>query len=278
MKNKGLIIFLIAMLSILAITITVCMFWLLSGKGNFGFFSFGNSTVSNELVYDKTYEEIFKEITINSEAGDIYINHNSNNEVTVKIYGNTKQLEVSDKDNLKIKYAAKKCVGFCFNVEKSKIEINLPKDYDGKINIDNKFGDTKVSEFLNSNADINHHYGDITIDGIKDGKINNKCGDIEIGSIATANIENNLGDIKIQKVLSKINVEADCGDIEIDELNLENDSTIENNMGDVSIGRTNELRIDAHTSLGEVNVKNNNSNADITLTIDNSCGDITVKN
>jgi len=49
-------------------------------------------------------------------------------------------------------------------------------------------------------------------------------------------------------------------------------------MGDVSIGRTNDILIDAKTSLGEVDVRNNDYKSEITLKIDNSCGDITVKN
>ena len=49
-------------------------------------------------------------------------------------------------------------------------------------------------------------------------------------------------------------------------------------MGDISVGKTNDILIDAKTSLGEVNIRNNNYKSDITLSIDNSCGDITVKN
>ncbi|MDE5630205.1 MAG: DUF4097 family beta strand repeat-containing protein, partial [Bacilli bacterium] len=72
--------------------------------------------------------------------------------------------------------------------------------------------------------------------------------------------------------------DADCGDISIKELTIDKNSEIENSMGDVSIGQTNDILIDAKTSLGEVNIRNNNYKSDITLSIDNSCGDITVKN
>lgn len=278
MQNKGLIIFLIVILTILALSITGGMFWLLSGRGRFGFFNFTSSSVSTELVHDKTYENIFKEITINSDAGDIYIKHSATEEVSVKIYGEASQLDVSDKDNLSIKYVAKKCIGFCFNVQKSKIEITLPESFDGKLNIENKYGDTSIAEFLNAQADVNHHYGDIKLEGINKGKIVNKCGDIEIGTITEAEVENNFGDIDIEKVLSSLNVEADCGDIEIHELTIDKNSKIENSMGDISVGKTNDIYIDAETSLGNVSVRNNNSKSDITLSIDNSCGDITVKN
>lgn len=278
MKNKGLIIFLIIILTILAVAITGGMFWLLSGRNVFSFFNLRTSSVSRELIYEKTYEELFKEIIIESDAGDISIKHSSNNEVSVKIYGETKQLDINDKEDLSIKYVAKKCFGFCFNVEKSKIEITLPDSYDGKIKIENKYGDTSIEEFLNADADVNHHYGDITVEGINKGKIVNKCGNIDIGTIKDAEVENNFGDIEIKKVLSSLNVEADCGDIEIKELTIESNSKIENSMGDISIGNTNDILIDAKTSLGEVNVRNNNYKSNILLRIDNSCGDITVRN
>lgn len=278
MKNKGLIIFLIVILSILALAITGGMFWLLSGRGGFGFFGIHSSSVSTELVYDKTYEDLFKEIRIDSDAGDIYIKHSTNGEVSVKIYGETNQLDVNDKDNLSIKYVAKKCIGFCFNIQKSKIEITLPESFNGKINIVNKYGDTSIAEFLNATADVSHHYGDISLDGINKGKIVNSCGDINIGTINVAEVKNNYGDIEIKKVLSSLNVEADCGDIEIKDLTIEKNSQIENSLGDISIGKTNDILIDAKTSLGDVYIRNNNYKSDITLSIDNSCGDITVKN
>lgn len=278
MKNKGVIIFLIIILSIFALVLLSGMFFLLSGNRSFMFFDFSTSSVSEKIVYDKTYEDIFAEINIDSDAGDIYIKKANVDEVKVKIYGDTKQLSVKDEDNLSIKYVSKKCIGFCFNVIKSKIEITLPSDYDGKINIDNKYGDTTIDEFLDANVDIYHHYGDIDIDGIKNGKIVNNCGDINIGTIYNAEVENNYGDIEIKNILSSINVEADCGDIVIKKINLEKDSSINNSFGDVEVGKTNDIRIDAHTSLGDVNVRNNNYKADIVLEIDNSCGDITVKN
>lgn len=281
MKNKGLIIFLIVILSLFALVLLAGMFFLLSGNRSFKFFDFGSfstSSVSDKIVYNKEYEQEFKEINIDSDAGDIYIKKANIDEVKVKIYGEAKQLSVEDDDSLSIKYVSKKCIGFCFNVIKSKIEITLPSDYDGNVKIENKYGDTFISEFLDANIDIYHHYGDIEIDGVKNGKIVNNCGDINIGTISNAEVENNYGDIEIKSVLSSLDVNADCGDIEIRKINLEKNSSIKNSFGDIEVGLTNEIRIDAHTSLGDTKVRNNNYKSDIVLNIDNSCGDITVKN
>lgn len=278
MKNRGLIIFLIIILSIFAIALLVGMFFLLFGNGDFKFYNLRTSSVSDKLIYEKVYDLVFDDINVNSDAGDIYIKRSDRDEVEVKIYGDVKQLDVQDESNLSIKYVAKKCIGFCFNVVKSKIEITLPSDYDGNINIENKFGDTEMSEFLNANVDVKHHYGDIEIAAVKMGKIVNNCGDIELGTISHAELKNNYGDIEIKEALSSFNIEADCGDIEIRRLNIDENSSIKNSLGDVDIGSTNDIRIDAHTSLGEVEVKNNNHKSDVVLSIENSCGDITVNN
>ena len=278
MKNKGLIIFLIILLAVVAILLTGFMIYLLSGNHHFGNINFGGSSVSSELVFDKTYEEVFDNISINSDAGEIYIKNSNTDEVIVNIYGDTKRLTVKDNKELNITYVAKKCVGFCFNVEKSKIVIYLPKDYDGKISIENRYGNAIIDSFLNADMDIRHNFGDIEIDGLKDGEIVNDCGDIEIGTINKANVHNKFGNIEIKSVLYSLDIEADCGDIDIDKISLEEDSKISNNMGNIDLGKTNDIKIDAHTSLGEIRVKNNNSHADVLLEIDNSCGDITVNN
>ncbi len=278
MKNRGLIIFLIIMLSVLAIIITMGMIWLLNGKNNFSWVNFKSSSVSDELVFDETYDHVFEDIKIISDAGDVYIKEGTADEVVVNIYGDTKRLNVNDQDHLEINYIAKKCIGFCFNVEASKIEVYIPTDYNGQINIENKYGETHIEEFENAKIEIVNDYGDIRIDAVKEGKIINRCGDIEIGTILNVEVENNLGDIEIGKVLSSLDIDADCGDIEIKQLNIETNSVIKNSMGDVEIGSTNDIRINAHTSLGEVDVRHNDYKSDIVLNIDNSCGDITVKN
>lgn len=278
MKNRGLIVFLIIILSLFALLILGGMIYLILGDKNFTFNNLRISSVSDKLVYEKNYEEIFDEININSDAGDIYIKSANIDEVKVKIYGDVKQLDVSDEDDLSIKYVANKCIGFCFNVLKSKIEITLPKEYNGKINIENKFGDTEIGELINADLDIKHNYGDISVEEIKDAKISNDCGDIEVGKVLNLDVENNYGDIEIKNVLASIEADASCGDIEIKKLNIEKNSSINSSLGDIDIGTTNDIRIDAHTSLGDTEVRNNNHKSDIVLSIDNSCGDITVNN
>ena len=55
MKNRGLIVFLIIILSLFAITLLAGMFFVLFGDGNFNFYNLRSSSVSDKLIYDKVY-------------------------------------------------------------------------------------------------------------------------------------------------------------------------------------------------------------------------------
>ena len=261
MKNKGLIIFFITILLIISIGLIVFMVGALNNKVNFKNFSLKNS-VSNELIVDQVYEDNFSKIEIDSEAGDIYIKESDNDNVKVVIYGDKNKTTVDKNDNnLVINAKAKKCVGFCFNFKKAKIEVYIPKDYSNKIKIDSNYGDIEVDDFTSSKIEINNDYGDIKIDGVYKLKV-----------------ENDYGDIKVKNITGSLNIENDYGDIKIDNINITDDSSIKSDFGDIRIGDTNEVYIDAKTDLGDVKINNNYNKSDITLKIRNDCGDIKVNN
>ena len=87
-----------------------------------------------------------------------------------------------------------------------------------------------------------------------------------------------MGDIKISEIIGKVDIQEDCGNVEISSMTLEKDSSIENSLGDITIGDTNEIYIDARTSLGDVKINNNFHQSEITLKIKNSAGNIKVRN
>ena len=75
-----------------------------------------------------------------------------------------------------------------------------------------------------------------------------------------------------------MNLSNDCGDIKVRSIVLNKNSYIENNFGDIKIESTNEIYINAQTNLGDVKINNNYQKSDITLTIKNDLGDITINN
>ena len=297
MNNKTLKIILIIFLSILVIGLSVFFVNILTNKNfRFGHFSFGHK-VSNELVFNQEYETVFDTIKIDSKSSDIEIKEGNESKVKVVIYGDKDETNVEIVNNkLNIKSNEKKCIGFCFNMTIAKIEVYLPSSYSGNINIENNYGDVNIGNFDNLILYATLDAGDIKVDSLKTGKIKNSygdikisgyskelnidqdCGDVEVSEVDRIKLENNYGDINIGKVNEYLQIKEDCGDVEIASLNLKENSSIHNSYGDIKIGSTNEIYINAKTSLGDTKVNNNYQKSDVTLTIDNSCGDIRVNN
>lgn len=297
MNNKTPKIILIVFLSILVIGLSIFFVNILTNKNfRFGHFSFGHK-VSNELVFNQEYEAIFDIIKIDSKSSDIEIKEGNESKVKVVIYGDKDETNVEIVNNkLNIKSNEKKCIGFCFNMTIAKIEVYLPSSYSGNINIENNYGDVNIGNFDNLILDAKLDAGDIKVDSLKSGKIKNSygdikilgyskeleidqdCGDVEVSEVDRIKLENNYGDIDIGKVNEYLQIKEDCGDVKIDSLNLKENSSIHNSYGDIKIGSTNEIYINAKTSLGDTKINNNYQKSDVTLTIDNSCGDIRVNN
>ena len=297
MNNKTPKIILIVFLSILVIGLSIFFVNILTNKNfRFGHFSFGHK-VSNELVFNQEYETIFDTIKIDSKSSDIEIKEGNESKVKVVIYGDKDETNVEIVNNkLNIKSNEKKCIGFCFNMTIAKIEVYLPNGYSGNINIENNYGDVNIGNFDNLILDATLDAGDIKVDSLKSGKIKNSygdikilgyskeleidqdCGDVEVSEVDRIKLENNYGDIDIGKVNEYLQIKEDCGDVKIDSLNLKENSSIHNSYGDIKIGSTNEIYINAKTSLGDTKINNNYQKSDVTLTIDNSCGDIRINN
>ena len=295
MKNKKWIITLIILLSIIMVVLSIFFDDLLRGEFKFKGFRIGLQN-SNELILDKTYEEKFDNIIIDAATSEIFVKRSDTGNIKAIIYGEKDYTDVENNlDTLNIKTSERNCVGFCFNQKSAKIEIYLPEDFNGNIDIKNDYGNISIDEFLNANIEVeeecgdvkilggnivkvDNNYGDIEIEKANVLTINEECGDVVISSTVDVTAKNSYGDIKIKSVDNYLYLENDCGDIKLNNINLKKDSYIKDAYGDIEIGNTNELFIDAKTDLGKVKVKNNYNKSDVTLKIENNCGNIEVNN
>lgn len=293
--NKKLTIFLIILFSIIAISLIIFMILLLNGKIKMTKFPFGHK-ISDELILNETYENKFNDISITAQASDIYIKKSSEENVKVVIYGDKENTKVDVLENkLLINSKTKSCVGFCFNTTISKIEVYLPENYENNIKINNNYGDINISKFLKATLDIeedcgdvnvlggnfvtiDNHYGDVIVDEANVVDIKQSAGDVKVEKVNDAIIKNKYGDIEIDTVNNYLDLTNNCGDIEIDNINLTKNSTIKDDLGDIKIGKTNKIYIDAKTKLGDVKINDNYKKSDVSLEIENSCGDIKVDN
>lgn len=301
MKNKKIKILIIIILCVVTIAISIVFTKVLFGKmGKLAIFrlDFGPK-VSDNLVIDETYTDIFDMIDIDSKAGDIGIYRGNDDEIKIKIYGDKKDITVKDEKNrLNITTSTKGCIGICLNFSLTipKIEVYLPNDYTKNLKIKNNFGDIEIGEFPYMTIDTYLNFGDIEVASVKSGKIKNdygdiviskyaeyldidqNCGNIKVGEVDDLKIENKYGDIEVEKINTRLDIDEKCGDIKLGKVYVDENSKITNSLGDIAIFETSEIYIDAKTELGDIKINNNYKDSNITLIIDDSLGDIIVDN
>lgn len=295
MKNKGWIVTLIIVFSLLVVALITVLVKCINGS-----FSLPKLHVSREishnLLFDETYPNTIKRVQIETSSSDIEVKKTTGDEIRIVVYGEKDLLETSKTDNaLYVHFEEKKCFGFCFHMKQNKVIVYLPASYNQTLLVDNDYGDVAIDAFMDATIEVNEDCGDVSILGEKSVKVTNhygdvtiregeiievkeSAGDVEISKGGKVTVENNYGDIEIGTVEHSLSIQDDCGDIEIEHVTLLADSTITNDYGDIEIGTTNAIYIDAKTDLGDVKVNHNERKADVTLTIRNSCGDIEVNN
>lgn len=295
MKNKNATIILIIILSIIVVITTIFFIGLLTKRTISSNFVI-RTKQSNNLTIDEVYDGIYSEIRIDSKAADINILKSSNNQINIKVYEENKDTQITSENNtLTVSSQNESCKGFCTNKKINKIEIYIPSNYENKLNINSKLGDIFVSNFESMNLTIESESGDMNIDSINKANIVSKFGDIEIGSCNNVTIKedsgdvkvnfadivdinNNFGDIELGRINHSFLLKSNNGDIEIDSIDLKENSSIKSNYGDVEIGKTNQIKIEAKTNLGNTRIRNNYSDSILRLTIESDYGDIEIEN
>lgn len=288
-KNKKLRIFIIIMiiLFILGIISSHVLNNLKSRYRNF-------YEVGNELVLEQTYNTVFNKINIETKMSDIEIKHSIDNNVKVIVYGENDYVNLTEKNNkLYIDIKEKNFIAFDFYKYISKIEIYLPMWYENLIRIDNEFGDIKIDEFNNSNLDIEQEYGNILSMGVDFIKVENnygdveltkankarvtaKSGDVKVGVVKNLEVINEYGDIEIQTITEYLKLNNNMGDININKLEIEENSFINIKYGDIKIDSINEIYVAAKTEHGDIDIKTNYKEAETVLKIHNDMGDIEI--
>ena len=222
------------------------------------------SNVKYKLVLDEKYElNNKKKISINVKSSDINIYESRDDKIKVEIYSDDKKnvkVEETDEGLLIEDKKSKSCIGFCFSFNSGKkINLYIPKEYEGKFNINATSGDIK-SELLT--------YNDYTI--------NVTSGDIELDNINSLSGKATSGDVEIEKINSYIDFKTTSGDIEIDDLTLTRDSSIKVTSGDVTIDKCTNAYINTSVKSGDIDVNKNDRHAEYELKITTTSGDIEV--
>lgn len=266
MKYKGLIITLIILLLILIFGLSAFLVIALKSGVNFKNGMFNISSNNTNIIYEKEFGlENIKNINIQQDAGDIKIKETSDNFIKVVLYGENEsdaKVELNnEKLNINSTHRTKKFIFFNFNITTNDIIIYIPSSYSNEIKIRNNYGNCEIEDL--ENATIN---------------IDSDAGNVELGKIKNANLKSDCGNIKIDEILNKCDIKNSCGNIKIDTMNIQENSKIKADLGNIEINNTNNIFIDADVDLGKIKINNNNKNSDIVLKIKCDCGNVTINN
>lgn len=291
MKNKKLKKFLIILFTILfiitVISVTIHFFKTKYRK---------IYNMSSEIVFEETYLYDFNEFIIDSTMCDIDIKQSSDNNIKVVFKGDKDNLKVIEKNNkLYVDIVEKNFIYLDFYTELFKLEIYLPSNYNKVIRIDNEYGNVRIDEFTEANFEINQEYGilklldsafvtihnehsNIKIESSDKVRIELDDGNINIKDVGGIYIESEYSNINIDSVLNYIKIKNENGNININNLNLADNSYIYNEYGNINIDLINEIYIKSKIKRGNKTIKNNYKDSDIELKLENSFGDININN
>lgn len=245
--NRGLIIAVIALLSIIVLLLAGILGFAITSGGRH--FSFNRWENHNNVIYDESYDSSnISDIIVNSDCGDITVKHSNDEKIRIVARG-------SKAENINV------------TTDNSKLTLNISNT--------DKMTRFPFNNYGNISSDIDIYLPDNTPDHIE---IHSNLGDVDIDTKLNTNLEinNNCGDISASELDGSFDIHTDLGDIDIKRININKNSSATTNMGDIDIEYTNAVNIDYSTSLGTSDIKNNNTNSDITLQVHTDLGDIEI--
>ena len=272
MNNKASTVVLICLLSIL---IFVLGYILIYGIKEGGF-----KNKKAKLLLSETYslDEIDK-ISVTTRSSDIIFKESEDDKVYVDIYAVKKDDVSSTIEDGELKIVSKAKLNFCFMCFRSgsqKVEIKLPKSFEGSIKTSAKSGDLIIPSYKNVNLTADAKSGDVLIGNVKNATINLTSGDIEIKKVQNVNIRTTSGDIEIDNVANKVDIKVTSGDVDIDNFDIKANSSIKATSGDIEIRNLSNAFVNTSVKSGDVKVNGSDRTAEYELDITVTSGDIKI--
>ena len=208
-----------------------------------------NNFEGNSIDDVRTFDvDQLKEIYIHSVSSDVSVFSTNEEDVKIHFYGRSalksekalpKLITNLEGSKLKIEIKYPKVVFYNANVV---LDVYIPQDYTGNINIDAVSADVDIS-----NLDINNF------------QCKTVSGDLRIESLGSDNLTLNTtsGDVNIIDILGNLKVDSVSGDINIGYRVFDNNVDIKTNSGKVKIDlpQNAEFYLKTNTVSGEVVAK-----------------------
>ena len=305
MKNKVVKIVLIIILAILAIILVNFMIYAIINRNNdysikFSLIAFGNNT---EKIYEKEYEpEELDKIDVDVSSSNVFIEKANVDKIKIflfamlywcdekiiiqvpndcdekfDIHTSSGDIVAPNLENNVINFESSSGKIECGNIDNGNFKSSSGDIIVGngnEITLQTSSGSIKAGNYNELSAETSS--GDVEVGNIGEGTIKTSSGKILVNEAKRLQAEASSGNIDISKINEYCNLKTSSGGIDIDSLNLAENSFINAKSGSVDIRIKNDIYIETETKLGDVDLKNNNRMAEIVLKITTTSGSIKV--
>ena len=279
------------------ITIVLCVFFvaiitflvIIRNTGCFHYtYNFFFGDVSKEEVLNETYTENITSIKVALDRGNIAINNSKDDAIHIKVYSDLNNVSVKSYNKKLTIVNDDKC-DICIRKTLTNIVLEVPKEYDGVLDITNDYGNTKIDDLSFCNMYLSTRFGNLELNKGKnvyfDGRYGNnkfgeanilhmyeRIGNVSIGEVNKFELKSLLSDIYIKKINSFVNINTNYGDVVIDELSINADSEIDIVNGNVTINDEAKYNV-----LSKLYKGKNSTGFDYSLKINIKTGNLKVK-
>ena len=280
MDKKEKMIITVTGLIILAILLIVIMVMGLGNKGVTGAPHFIGQYSENDIAIDESYDvNSINEISIKSNAADIELIENTDVEkIAVKVFAEQDEVKLDNiegKMNINIDIDS---TFFNVNRKLPVVKIYVPQESEKTINIDSDYGDVTVANLFKTKLTADLDYSNLNIAGINEANIESDYGNIDIENVSNLVAKLDYGNINVNKVSNKFQVSNNCGEVEVSEIDIKEDSNIKVDLGNIRVGKTNEVNIISKVDVGNSKVNNNYKESNVRLDLKCNMGNIKVNN
>ncbi len=280
MKNNTGKIVLIVLLSLLSLGMVAILVIALTQPFNFSFSIGSFSKESDRLAFEHEYSlEEIQLLNAKNDAGNLEISDSNTDKIKLKIYNEEEgQTTVNHPDNvLDMDVKSKSCKGFFVECRVARVELEIPRSYAGKINLESDAGNINISTLPEAEIVAKSDAGNIKIVKAKSIDAELNAGNIKIEEAENAIIDIDAGNLEIAKCTGYLKINSNAGNTKVKELALTKDSYIEADMGNVTVDHAGDVRVEADVDMGNKNIEGGNPNAEIVLHVKNNLGNITVR-
>lgn len=244
----------IVLLSIVIILLSIILVLGLLNKNIFPF-----KIAKGEIIFEDVYD--VKDLSLNIDVNGLYIHSTDDSKIRVVVNGGKEdKVEVKDNEVLEIDYKRKGSF-FNFGFSNYRVDVYLPTTYENNIDIITTTGSVKSETLL------------------KNVKLKVETGSVKLDKVENIDAKVSTGSIKIDEITNRANIVSSTGSININKLNIKENSIIKAETGSIKIDDVIDgLYIEANAETGSV--KNNAISdrfSNVTLKVLAETGSIRIK-